>query len=210
MFEGALERTYPVLRRRVGDDFFRQLARGYRKRFPSRSGDLHWVGQHFPQYVAETQADSGYAWLAELATLEWACEASLVASREPPIGIEVLAGLGPDLIANARLRLQPSLHCVGATIPVLDVWRANQPGAGGQPVDLSRGAQHVLVSCGDDGLELREVVATDLEFVRLLRDGATLGAAVDQSDLALGALPGVLGLLFRAGLVTRVLEPPAE
>ena len=26
MFDGALERTYPVLQRRVGEDYFRQLA----------------------------------------------------------------------------------------------------------------------------------------------------------------------------------------
>ena len=39
-FRTALECSYPVLRRRVGDDYFRQLADQYRQRFPSRHGDL--------------------------------------------------------------------------------------------------------------------------------------------------------------------------
>jgi hypothetical protein len=86
MFEGALERTYPVLRRRVGDDYFHQLARGYRARHPSRSGDLHWIGEHFPGYVADTESGTGYEWLAELAALEWACETALVARQEPAVG----------------------------------------------------------------------------------------------------------------------------
>jgi hypothetical protein len=86
MFEGALERTYPVLRRRVGDDYFHQLARGYRARHPSRSGDLHWIGEHFPGYVAHTETGTGYEWLAELAALEWACETALVARQEPAVG----------------------------------------------------------------------------------------------------------------------------
>ena len=46
-FRAALELTYPVVRRRVGDDYFRQLCAHYRERFPSRSGDLHWAGRDF-------------------------------------------------------------------------------------------------------------------------------------------------------------------
>ena len=38
MFEGALERTFPVLRRRVGEAHFRQLAAEYRARHPSLQG----------------------------------------------------------------------------------------------------------------------------------------------------------------------------
>ena len=46
-FRSALSLSFPVLRRRVGDDYFRQLAMRYRQHHPSRSGDLHWVGQGF-------------------------------------------------------------------------------------------------------------------------------------------------------------------
>ncbi|HLB85827.1 MAG TPA: DNA-binding domain-containing protein, partial [Steroidobacteraceae bacterium] len=128
MFEGALERTYPVLRRRVGDDYFHQLARGYRARHPSRSGDLHWIGEHFPGYVAHTETGTGYEWLAELAALEWACETALVARQEPAVGLAALAGLPPDQLGATGLRFQPSLRCIASSFPVLDVWRANQPG----------------------------------------------------------------------------------
>ena len=202
MFDGALERTYPVLLRRVGTDYFRQLAHGYRARHPSRSGDLHWVGRQFPEYLAQHLAGSGYEWLAELAALEWACECALVAAREPDAGVDVLAGLGADVLAATRLRLQPSLHCVAAAVPVLDVWQANQPGEEGRPVDLERGGQCVLVSCGDDGLELREVDTATLEFTRQLQGGAPLAAALERSSLPLDAVAGVLGFLFEAGLVT--------
>jgi hypothetical protein len=205
MFEGALERTYPVLRRRVGDEYFRRLALGHRERHPSRSGDLHFVGQHFPTYMADVQAGTGYEWLAELAALEWACETALVEVRERPLGVDALAGLGPEDLANVRLRLQPSLRCVASSVPVLDVWRANQPHADGAAVDLLAGAQCVLVSCGEDGLELREVAAPTFEFARLLQQGASLGEAVDRSALALESVPGALGLLFESDLVTGVL-----
>jgi len=205
MFEGALERTYPVLRQRVGDDYFRQLANSYRERHPSRNGDLHWVGRDFPGFVAANEADTGYAWLADLAALEWACEISLNAAWEPPFGVESLAAIPGESIAGTKLKLQPSLACVSSPFPILDVWQANQPGASGVAVDLNRGAQHVVVACGPEGLELRAVEINAFEFIRALQEGASLGAAVDTSGLPLDALTGVMGMLFRAGLVTGVV-----
>jgi len=210
MFEGALERTYPVLRRRVGEDYFRQLAHGYRERFPSRSGDLHWIGEHFARYLAQTEAETGYAWLAELAELEWACESAFVAEREPSVEPQALAGLAPQDLGLARLRLQPSLHCVASNYPVLEVWRANQPDADGHAVDLARGGQCILVSCGTDGLELVGVSAAALAFTRHLQAGVPLETAVDESGLDLAELPGVLGMLFSHGLVTGVTGPAME
>lgn len=208
MFDGALERTYPVLRRRVGEDYFRQLAHGYRQRHPSRNGDLHWVGEHFARDLAQTEAGTGYEWLAELAELEWACECAFIAAREPPVAPQELLGLAPDDLARAGLQLQPSLRCVASSFPVLEVWRANQPEADAHAVDLSLGGQSVLVSCGADGLELAEVSRTALEFVRLLKGGTPLGAAVESSGLDLAELPEVLALLFSSGLVTAVTVPP--
>jgi hypothetical protein len=210
MFEGALERSYPVLRRRVGEAYFSQLAHGYRQRHPSRSGDLHWVGEHFPEYLSSTQAGTGYEWLAELAALEWACESALVAAQSRPVGAEALAQLTADEIGGARLLLQQSLRCIASSFPVLEVWRANQPDGDGQPVDLSKGPQYVLVSCGETGLELREVSATILDFTRRLQQGVALGEALDQSGLAIESVAGALGLVFEAGLVTNVSHRSLE
>ena len=93
---------------------------------------------------------------------------------------------------------------------MLDVWRANQPEADGHAVDLARGGQCVLVSCGVDGLELVEVSAAALAFTRQLQAGVPLGDAVDESGLDLAELPGVLGMLFSGGLVTAVIGPSLE
>jgi hypothetical protein len=210
MFDQALERTYPVLRRRVGDEYFLELSCGYRARHPSRSGDLHWIGEHFPGYVAETETGTGYEWLAELAALEWACETALVARQLPAVGPESLAAMRPEQLAATRFALQPSLRCVASSFPVLDVWRANQPGADGAPVDLERGAQCIVVSCGAAGLELREVSPEVLEFLRLIQRDETLGEAADRSGIPIEDLPGALSLLFQSGLVTAVVPAAQE
>ena len=79
-FREALGLTFPVLRRRVGDDYFRQLSVHYRERFPSRSGDLHWAGRDFAVFLDDYLAGSEYQWLADLARIESAVASGQAAS----------------------------------------------------------------------------------------------------------------------------------
>lgn len=206
MFEGALERTYPVIRRRTGDGFFRSLVQEYRAAYPSRSGDLHWIGRAFPAWLAGRLAGSEYEWLADLARLEWACEETLVAERRAALDAAVLALVPPDELADVGLVLQPCLRVVQAAYPVWSVWRENQPGASGEPVDFSLGAQHVVVSCADEGPVLHSLPAEHCEFVTALAAGASLGDALDSSELEVEQLPGVLAWLFGEGLVVALRD----
>jgi hypothetical protein len=207
MFDGALARTYPVLKRRVGDACFRELAMQYRTDHPSRSGDLHWVGKAFASWLEVRVGGSDYAWLADLARLEWACEESLVASRLCPLDPQALARVAPETLADIGLRLQPGLRSVSSEFPIWSVWQANQGEASGNPVDPELGPQHVVIACTDDGLVLHSIPADQFRFVAQLASGAPLGEALEASGLEVERLPGVLAWLFGAGLVTGLQEP---
>jgi hypothetical protein len=87
------------------------------------------------------------------------------------------------------------------------VWRENQPDAPGNPVDLSQGAQQIVVTCGDQGLVLHSLPAEQSGFVGALAAGASLGEALEASNLDVDRLPGVLAWLFGDGLVV-ALRPP--
>ena len=204
MFEGALARTYPVLRRRVGDGYFRGLARVYRDALPSRSGDLHWIGRSFPVWLASYLADGEYAWLADLARLEWACEEAQIAGQSAALEPAALARVAPDELGDTRLVLQASVRLIESAYPVWTVWRENQPDAPGAPVDFSIGPQRVVVACGETGLVLHSVPEDHFRFVAALASGATLAMAVDESGAAIDQLPALLGWLFSAGLVAAV------
>ena len=211
MFEGALERTYPVLRRQVGDEQFAALAQGYRAEHPSRSGDLHWVGEKFASWLAPRVAADGRAWLADLARLEWACEEAMVAARLPPLAPAELARVAPETLAEVGLALQPCLRTVSSPFPVWSAWRAGQARMRGRiPVDLALGAQHVVVTCGETGLVLHSLPEDQFLFVAALAGGAPLGSAVESSALDVEALPGMLAWLFGEGLVTALRIPTNE
>lgn len=207
MFTGALERTYPVLRQRVGAGFFAQLAADYRREHPSRNGDLHWIGRHFPQWIGTRMAGTDYAWLADLARLEWACEEALVAARLPDVPADALANLSHDELPGARFSLQPGLRTLSSPFPVWSVWQANQPAAPGQAVDLSGGPEHVAVAPDPAGLVLHSLPADRHRFVQQLAAGSSLEDALDAAGLPVEQLAATLAWLFGAGLVVKVERP---
>jgi len=204
LFEAALARTYPVLRQRVGEECFSRLAAEYRQQHPSQSGDLHWTGQRFPEWIGSLMAGTDYAWLADLARLEWACEEALASEWLPPAPAGSLARVPPEDLAGALLLLQPALRTVASAFPVWSVWQANQPGAPGAAIDPSLGPQQIVVAPDADGLLLHSLAPEQFGFVEQLAAGRTLGQALEASGLAIEQLAETLAWLFGAGLVTDV------
>lgn len=207
VFERALEATFPVVRERVGQDYFRQLAHFYRRAHPSTVGDLHEVGRHFAEFLGLHLVGSPYEWLAELAELEWAVAEAGVTAESAVAGAAELAGVDAESVAGVRLRLVPSLQLVAAGVPVLSVWRANQPGAGREAVELGQGPEFVRIHRSTNGLQLRGLQAGEFAFVDAIAAGATLEAAVDTSGLPLESLSAVLHLLFADQAVAEVIAP---
>lgn len=204
MFEQALHLTYPVLRRRVGDGYFRQLGHHYRDAYPSQSGDLHEVGREFPGFLAVHLSDTPYAWLAELAVLEWSVADAEVAAEAPAAAATSLAELAPERVEFARFTYVPSLRLVRGSVPILSIWRANQPDGDGAPIDLSSGGEFVLVHRCSTNVELSCMEQVEFDFVEATVRGATLGEALEISRLPLAALPAVLHRLFADRAITAI------
>jgi Putative DNA-binding domain len=201
MFSGALGRTFPVLARRVGPGYFERLASEYRAAHPSRSGDLHWIGSAFPAWLEARLAGTEYAWLADLARLEWACEEVLVAADSAAIGVDALAAVDPGDLADLRVGLQPALRCVHSAYPVWSVWRENQPDGSGARVDPGRGAEHVVVTRADDRAVLHLRPEPEVRFVAALAAGQRLEDALESSTLPVERLAQAMSWLFQQGLV---------
>jgi hypothetical protein len=208
-FRTALERTYAVTQRRVGADFFRQLARDYRGQHPSQHGDLHWIGESFPAWLADRMAGTDYEWLADLARLEWACEIAVAAARRDPVGLDSLGRFDADVLSDLALVLQPSLQLVASPFPIWSVWQANQHEAAAAPVDLDAGAEHCVVACVADRVAVYRLDQADHRLLQHLCDGQSLAAATDAAAADSDALGRLLGWLFAEKLVVQVVSPSA-
>jgi hypothetical protein len=202
-FRSALESSFPVLRHRVGDDYFRQLAFLYRQQFPSRSGDLHWVGKDFGAFLIELLRGGEYAWLADLARIEWSREQASITPVLSSVGADVLAHYAPDQLEHLCFTLQPSLSLHASDFPVFSVWQANQL-ENATPVNQSVGAECGLVRARYDGLEVRLLEPQIFSYLSALAAGAPLGEAVTSSGLDQAALVTALGFVFNEALVCSV------
>jgi hypothetical protein len=207
-FRGALESSFPVLRRRVGEEYFRQLAFHYRRRFPSRSGDLHWVGRDFAAFLLEHLRGSEYAWLADLARLEWSREQVSVATIQPSVGADSLARFAPEQLEHLVFRLQPSLTLLSFDFPIFTIWSTNQL-EDAPPVDQSLAGECGLVRARAIGVEVRALDPRLFSYLCALAAGSPLGEAVTTSGLDQSGLVAALGFVFSENLVCAVAAKQA-
>ena len=194
----ALAATYPVVRRLVGDAFFRALALRYGAAHPSRSGDLHLYGGALARFIADDPFAAALPYLADVARLECACHESLHAADAPPLDALALARVPPERQHAIRLALHPSVRLLACGHPVVALWEANQPERDGTP-DRTQGADRVCVWRDASGVRVRRMEPPAWECVSALARGASLEAAIE--GLPDGAADGILAELGAQGVI---------
>ena len=208
-FGSALEASFPVIRKRVGDDYFGQLAHYYRAGFPSRSGDLHFVGRNFAEFLATHLRAGDYAWLADLARIEWSREEALICAELPAIGTEALARFAPEQLEHLVFSFQPSLRLHSSSYPVFSVWLANQA-SDAPPVDQSMGNECGMVLWRSESLKVARLPPGLFSYLCALHGGAPLGAAIEVAEFDETALMSALAFVFNEKLVTAVTLNPSH
>jgi hypothetical protein len=179
-FRKALAADYPVVERLVGAACFRGLARDYLRAHPSRSGDLQHFGRDFAEFLRRIYGGSEYAYLADVARLEWAYQQVLLAPDATPAPAAALATCDPEALEHVRLRLHPASDVVRSAYPLLRIWEANQDGADPEArVDLASGPDAILLRRLEAHVELRRIGPDAAAFIDALRTGQTLDDAID-------------------------------
>jgi hypothetical protein len=208
-FYSALEAGFPVLRRRVGDDYFSQLAHHYRARFPSPSGDLHWVGQNFAAFLEEHLNGGDYTWLADLARIEWARQHAAIAVDVPAVRADALAAFAPEELEHLVITLQPSLTLISSAYPVFSIWLANQT-ENAPPVNQSVGSEQGMVLIRAQSLDVRLIEAYLFVYLSAVAGGATVTESMAIADLDADRLRECLRFLFEEKLVSGLASKMAR
>lgn len=182
-FAGTLATTYPVLHRLVGPDYFRQMSQAYQYRYPSRAGNLLYVGQMMPQFLQAEFAGTDFAYFVDVARLEWACQLALVAADSRPLDRHSLLAVGPTEYPLLRFSLHPSVQFLSSPYPLFRIWRANQPdGRENELIDLAEGGDRLLVRRDVDTAEIRRLDFAQFEFLAALDAGACLADALLSAE----------------------------
>jgi Putative DNA-binding domain len=180
-FTGSLIASYPAIWRLVGEDYFRQAARGFHTRHPSASGDLQPAGTHFAQYLAQLHGAGEYRYLGEVARLEWLIQESLLAGEHAPFDLEKLAQVAPADYDALRFTLHPSARLFASEFPCINIWEANvHSDAEPQIINLKSGPDRALL-CREHGqLLFHRLSEGEYAFLSALHAGGRFAAAVEN------------------------------
>ena len=151
----------------------------YRAQHPSRSGDLQYLGERYPDYLRASFGDTEYGYFADVAALEWAYQMALTAAEQAPVDLGKLRKVAPEHYERLLFVPRPAVGIVESQYPIFAIWQANRPSTAESDVEirLDSGPSRVLLIRRADHVELREVSAGTCGLMRQFQRGATLGEA---------------------------------
>jgi hypothetical protein len=179
-FIESLISSYPAIRRLVGEDYFRQCARGFHAHHPSLSGDLQPAGMGFAQYLSELHGDDEYRYLGEVARLEWLVQETLLAADHGPLDLAKLERVAADDYDDLQFHLHPSARLFASQYPCLGVWEANVA-SDSEPeiMHLDAGPDRVLLVRTGGQLKCHRLSHGELRFLQSVQAGERFVAAVE-------------------------------
>jgi len=178
----AMEEAFPALLTILGNDAFRALIHRYRVAVPSGIYNLSDVGKNLPAFLVSDESTVRLPFLADLATLEWACLRAFHAFERDPLDPAVVAGWGLEDWGGAEVVFQPAVAVVRSEWPVLELWNLrNTPPQGRRGIDLAVAGrpQCVLVRRAGLGVVCDLVSQAQAQVLTALLEGARLGEAMD-------------------------------
>ncbi len=178
--ERALQAQFPTLLAMLGEAPMRALCAAYWRARPPRAGDLASIGAEFPDYVGRLRRLRAWPWLRDSARLDWALW-QLQYAGAPRLDAQHLQALALHDPSELRLRLAEGVTLLDARWPVVSLWQLHrdpQVDAGRLRQALGDGAQCAWAWRGADGLQCEALGAAERRWLRALRRGASVAAAL--------------------------------
>lgn len=191
----ALATTYPVCVKLVGEDFFRMLTEKYIQQSPSHSFSLNDYGAGLAQFIANVDAAKAVPYLADMASLEWACHRASLSADSLQFDYQALAAVAEERREQIVFELPPGAHLLASEFPVLRIWEYAQAAAeSAAPFNMEQfAAERLLVFRA--GLGLRMDLLTDMQWqlLQAIADGVCFGRLCEQfSDHITEQLPKLI------------------
>lgn len=191
----AFEDLFPICRRLVGDDFFREVVRAHLRETPPTSPIVATWADGFPDRLARHPETAGLGWLVDMARLEAAWISAHHAAEAEPLTLADLAGLAPEVLLALRVGLHPSLRLVASAHPIGSIWLAHQ--VEDEPGSLAAtGPETVLILRPEAEVTVRVIGEGERVFLERLAAGNPLGEAGEAAHAAAPAFD--LGARFLA------------
>lgn len=201
----ALEATFPIIRKLVGDEFFKAMAGVFLRQYQPNSPVLMFYGTEMPVFLEGFEPVTHLGYLPDIARIELALCRSYHAANTPPLDPTTLQAITPDDLLEIHLHLAPSVHLICSKWPAGSIFHANSSG-GSLPAEMH--PEDILITRPEFDPQVTVLPAGAGALIAALIDNAPLGEALKQATITSGDfdLTETLGLLLTAGAITKTTE----
>jgi hypothetical protein len=193
----ALGARFPVVKRLVGDEFFRAMAHAFVLREPPFSPLLIHYGETFPSFIEAFDAAKPLPYLPDVARLEYALGRAYHAADVEPLPRAAFAALLARDVGATRVTLHPSVSIVSSRFPVLSIWEVNQDKS--LRAVTHWGAEAALVARPFLEVETRRLGAGTDVFLLALQKRSTIAEAAELAITATAKFNASDGLAVLIG-----------
>lgn len=176
----ALGDNFPVVKRLVGEDFFRAMAKRFVAAQPPHDPCLSAYGTAFADFLAGFDPVRALPYLPDMARLEWARIEISFAAEAPTLDLAALAARPAEKQGHLMLALRPSIGLVASPYPVDRIWHANRQEPV-PPVDLGSGPVRLLIWRNPAGVSFEPLGIGSFAFFEAGARSATLEKAAEAA-----------------------------
>ena len=205
----ALETSFPVLQKLLGEQFFGAMAGLFVRQHPPTTPMMMYYGEEMPAFLTGFEPVAKYPYLPDVARLELAMRQSYHAADATAIDPQIIATLPADQLMAARLEIAPSLKLLRSRWPIFSIWSAQTHGTA-MPEAPSGEALIITRAEFDPAPQL--LPAGGATFVMALQAGEAFGQALDKATTAIPDfdLQTTLGLLIAGNAITAMKTGDAQ
>jgi len=172
----ALAANFPTVAALVGEDWFRAAAALFAREAPPSHAALLDYGEDFPAWLDRFPPARDLPYLTGIAHLDRLWTETLFAGAAPSLPAEAFTALAPETLAQARVRLHPSVRFAAFDAGLPGLWAAAREGR--DDLELSETAQGLLLSRPDASVAYRVIGPADCAFLAACRMGLPLAEAM--------------------------------
>jgi hypothetical protein len=173
----AIADLYPIVKRLVGEQFFKGLATEFVRLHPPMNSALVLYGQGFVEFIEQHQACRQLPYLSDVARLEVYSHQTFHARDVDCFDPATLSAVAPEQLANLSFELVPAVHLLQSAWPVEDIWQENLK-QNPQQIDIdTAGGCYLLIYRREFEVQVVNLNPHCFHFLAQLSQGQTIALA---------------------------------
>ncbi|MEO0343719.1 MAG: DNA-binding domain-containing protein [Pseudomonadota bacterium] len=171
----ALEVSFPVIRKLIGDQNFKGLAGIFLRQHPPSTPILMFYGHEMPGFLEGFEPLAHLPYLADVARLELSLRESYHAADAAAFDPAILKSLSEAQLSNTRVTFAPAVRLIRSRYPIYGIWQMNMVESAPK---LTAHGENVLVTRPEfDPIQTVLIPGAGL-FVQSLMAGTSFGESL--------------------------------